>query len=188
MIADGPSSQVAGTYLHAGYSTGPVREWPDVGSAPGDSTARLRAVRVRGHDGHIVHTVDIRQTFAVEIEIDVLEEGWVLIPAFVLVNQEGVHLFEAFDLDPDWRRRPRQVGRYVVTGWVPGNLLAEGSFFVSPACISLVPHRVQFYVEEVAGFQVMDSLAGDSARGDFTGDMLGVMRPMLKWTTSYHNR
>jgi lipopolysaccharide transport system ATP-binding protein len=32
---------------------------------------------------------------------------------------------------------------------------------------------------------VADSLEGDSARGDWTGHMPGVMRPMLKWTTRY---
>ncbi len=188
VIADGPSAQVASTYLHAGYSSGPEKVWSDMATAPGDATARLCAVRVKGHDGQVVHTIDIRQSFAVEMEIEVLESGFVLSPAFVIVNQEGVQLFEAFDLDPDWRKRPRPSGRYVVTGWVPGNLLAEGSFFVSPACFSLVPHRVQFYEQEVVSFQVLDSLEGDSARGDFTGDMVGVVRPMLKWTTEYRPR
>ena len=30
---------------------------------------------------------------------------------------------------------------------------------------------------------VKDSLEGDSARGDWTGHMPGVVRPMLRWTT-----
>ena len=185
VIADGPASHVASTYLHAGYSAGPIKEWDDIEKAPGDETVRLRAVRVRGCDGKVTHAVDIRQAFALELEIDVLRPNLILSPCVVLVNQEGVELFEAFDLDPDWRRRPRPTGRYVSTAWVPGNLLAEGSFFVSPACISQMPYREQFYEREVIAFQIVDSLAGDSARGDFTGDMLGVVRPMLKWSTKY---
>lgn len=186
IIADGPASQVASAYLHAGYNAGSVKEWNDLSSAPGDATVRLRSVRVKGLNGKLSSTIDIRQAFAVEMEIEVLEPNYVLTPAFVLVNQEGVQVFEAFDLDPDWRRRPRSVGRYVTTAWVPGNLLAEGTFFVSPACFSLVPHRVQFYEQEVIAFQVLDDLQGDSARGDFSGDMVGVVRPLLKWTTEFN--
>ncbi len=188
VIADGPSAQVASAYLYAGYSSGPTREWSDVNKSPGDSTVRLRAVRVKSQDGNAAHVIDIRHAFVLEMEIEVFEAGFVLIPAFVLGNQEGVHLFEAFDLDPEWRKRPRQIGRYVVRAGVPGNLLAEGSFFVSPACFSLVPHRVQFYEQEVCSFQILDNLEGDSARGDFTGDMVGVMRPMLNWSTEYYAR
>jgi lipopolysaccharide transport system ATP-binding protein len=34
-------------------------------------------------------------------------------------------------------------------------------------------------------FQVIDSLDGDSARGDWAGRWTGVVRPALKWTTQY---
>jgi lipopolysaccharide transport system ATP-binding protein len=188
LVADGQAAQVVGTYLHAGFSSQAEKEWSDITHAPGDRTARLRAVRVKNLDGQIADTIDIRQAFAVEMEFEVLEPHALLTPCFVLVNQEGVHLFESFDLDPDWRRRPRPVGRYVSTGYIPGNLLAEGSFFVSPACISLEPHHVQFYVEEAIAFQIVDGLHGDSARGDFLGEMLGVVRPLLKWTTHFSPR
>jgi lipopolysaccharide transport system ATP-binding protein len=32
---------------------------------------------------------------------------------------------------------------------------------------------------------VIDSLDGDSARGDYAGHMPGVIRPLLNWTTSF---
>jgi lipopolysaccharide transport system ATP-binding protein len=34
-------------------------------------------------------------------------------------------------------------------------------------------------------FQVIDSLDGDSARGDYAGPFPGVVRPLLQWTTSF---
>ncbi|MGE3153657.1 MAG: ABC transporter ATP-binding protein [Nitrospiraceae bacterium] len=185
LVADGPAAQVVGTYLHANFSSKAEKEWDDPAQAPGDGTACLCAVRVKNLDGKVVETIDIRQAFSIEVEFEVLRSNIALTPCFVLVNQEGVHVFESFDLDPDWRGRPRSVGRYVSTGYIPGNLLSEGSFFVSPACISLDPHHIQFYVEEAIAFQVVDGMHGDSARGDFLGEMLGVVRPLLKWTTRY---
>jgi lipopolysaccharide transport system ATP-binding protein len=117
------------------------------------------------------------------MEFDVLTPGWVLTPSFVLTNAEGLDLFESFDLDPEWRKRPRPVGRYRATVRIPGNFLAEGTFFLSPACFSIAPQQVQFYEREVVAFQVIDRMEGDSMRGDHPGDMLGVIRPQLTWTT-----
>jgi lipopolysaccharide transport system ATP-binding protein len=36
-------------------------------------------------------------------------------------------------------------------------------------------------------FQVVDSLDGDSARGDYAGPIPGAVRPLLEWTTRYEN-
>jgi lipopolysaccharide transport system ATP-binding protein len=47
------------------------------------------------------------------------------------------------------------------------------------------PVVVQFHEREAVAFQVVDSLDGGSARGDFAGTIPGVVRPMLKWTTSF---
>src|SRR4029079_3254350 len=43
----------------------------------------------------------------------------------------------------------------------------------------------QFFAREVVAFQVVDSLDGDSARGDVADHMDGVVRPMLRWNTQY---
>ena len=36
---------------------------------------------------------------------------------------------------------------------------------------------------DAVSFHVQDPGEGDSARGDFTGQWKGVVRPLLKWTT-----
>ena len=45
---------------------------------------------------------------------------------------------------------------------------------------SLIAH---FYERDAVAFQIVDSLDGDSARGDYAGPLPGVVRPMLEWTT-----
>jgi lipopolysaccharide transport system ATP-binding protein len=47
------------------------------------------------------------------------------------------------------------------------------------------PNIVHFSEREVVAFQVIDSLDGDSARGDYAGSMPGVVRPLLRWTTRF---
>ena len=183
---DGPSHRVAAAYMTTGVGTSGVREWLALDSAPGDHVVRLCAVRVRSESGEIVDTVDIRQPVGIELEYEVLEDGHVFHPHFGLRNEDGVLLFIAQDVDPSWRRRRRPPGRYVSTGWIPGNLLAEGAMSVGLTLMTLEPEESHLTVRDAVLFRVVDCLtASDTARGDYPRPIGGVMRPLLKWTTSY---
>jgi lipopolysaccharide transport system ATP-binding protein len=94
-----------------------------------------------------------------------------------------VYAFVIADLEPAWRNRPRPAGRYLSTALIPGNLLAEGTFFVGVAVSTFNPETVHFYERDAIAFQVIDSMDGDSARGDYAGPMPGVVRPMVDWQT-----
>ncbi len=186
IFMDGPSHQVVGLHVNEGHCTKALREWPDSREAPGGNVARLRAVRVRAQDGAITETVDIRQPVFIEMEYDVLEPGFMLLPHYNLINEEGVYVFGTNDVDPVWRKRPRPVGRYVSLAVVPGNFFSEGKYLVGAGLITLDPEIGQFYEHEVVGFLVVDSMDGDSARGDYSGKMDGVVRPLLEWNTVFN--
>jgi homopolymeric O-antigen transport system ATP-binding protein len=188
IVQDGPAHEVIATYLNSGLGTSAVREWPEISHAPGGEIVRLRAMRVLLEDGEIADAVDIRRPLQIQMEYDVLKSGYVLLPHLYVSNDEGVCAFGAQDLDDEWRGRKRPAGRYISTVWIPGNLLAEGMFFVDANMIALDPFIFQYQSRSAVAFMVTDSLEGDSARGDWTGHMPGVVRPMLKWTTQYRPR
>lgn len=183
VLQDGPSHEVVSTYLGSGLGTTAAREWPVNAKAPGNEIVRLRAVRVIAEDGRVNQAVDIRLPVGIEMEFEVLRDGYVLVPNFHFTNEEGVTAFIASDHDPAWRRKPRNSGRYISTAWLPGNLLAEGTLIVSSAISTMDPLAVHFFERDVVAFQVIDSLDGDSARGDYAGPIPGVMRPLLRWET-----
>ena len=182
---DGPSHQAVGLYLGSGAGTNAAREWTDVSVAPGNDVVRLRAVRVRSRDGQITETVDIRCPVGIEMEFDVLEAGHVLVPGYHFINQEGVCVFVASEYEPEWHRRPRPAGRFTSTAWIPGNFLSEGPLIITATMATLEPFRPHFFERDAVAFQVVDTLDGDSARGDYTGPMPGIVRPMLNWTSQF---
>ena len=92
-------------------------------------------------------------------------------------------MFGSIDNDPDWRERPRPVGSYTSTVEIPGNFLSSGRFYVNAALQTLKPMTTQFYERSVIAFQVIDRSGWDTARGIFTGEMGGAVRPSLKWST-----
>jgi lipopolysaccharide transport system ATP-binding protein len=184
LCQDGPTHEVVKAYMNLGLGSISVREWLDADKAPGGEIARLRAVRVRTEDGECTDHIDIRKPVGLEMEYEVLKPGYKLQSSFGLYNDEGVHLFEAIDLDPVWRGRARPLGRYRSTAWIPGNYLAEGTMFVNVDLSTTDPWIVQCIERQAVAFQVIDSADGDSARGDWAGPMSGVVRPLLRWDTA----
>ncbi|HEX8852998.1 MAG TPA: hypothetical protein VF754_05900, partial [Pyrinomonadaceae bacterium] len=185
VLRDGPSHEVVGAYLSSGLGTTAAREWPEPEKAPGNDIVRLRAVRVRAEDGTITAAMDIRRPIGIEMEFDVLKDGHVLVPNCHFVNEEGVLVFVAAEHGTPWQRQPRPVGRYFSTVWIPENFLAEGTIIVSAAVSTLDPVTVHFFERDAVAFQVLDDLGGDSARGDYGGQMPGVVRPLLRWTARF---
>jgi lipopolysaccharide transport system ATP-binding protein len=92
--------------------------------------------------------------------------------------------FHVVDTSPEAQWRPKQVGVYRTTGWLPGNFLSEGTLIVGVALSTLDPVVIHFNERDCLAFQVVDSLDGNSARGSFAGNLPGVVRPMLEWTTT----
>ncbi|HMP04614.1 MAG TPA: ABC transporter ATP-binding protein [Gemmatales bacterium] len=181
IVGDGPAAQIVGQYLGSTAGTTAQRAWPDPDTAPGNETARLRGVRLVADPGPGLEAVDIRRPVGIEIAFDVLTPGRVIVPNLELFNEEGLCVFVAGDVTSPWRDEPRPAGRHVATAWIPGNFLAEGRFVVGVALSTLDPVRVHAQCREAIGFQVVDGLAGDSARGDYAGPMPGVVRPLLRW-------
>jgi len=184
LVKDGPSHEVIGAYMHSESGTPARREWRDVKSAPAGEVARLRSEQVSNARGQVSESIDIREPVHIEMEYEVLRAGTVLLPFFLFFNEEGIMAFAANDLDPHWRGRARPAGEYRSVVEIPGNLLAEGMLFVSAGMVTDAM-ITQFYEPESVAFNVIDSLDGNSARGDYAGHMHGVMRPMLKWRTHF---
>jgi lipopolysaccharide transport system ATP-binding protein len=186
LLADGPTNKIVAQYLHEGTNTTSERYWTDVSKAPGGDISRLNGVRIKDENGETTATIDIRKPVGFEMTYEVMDDGYTLMPHFYLMNTDGVCVFPTFDISPEWRKKKRLKGRYTATAWVPGNFLAEGSFFVTAAMITMAPHTIcQFLEREAVSFQVVDSMEGDSARGDWAKEVVGVVRPLLNWETDF---
>lgn len=185
LIDDGPTDRVVNAYLHAGRDTTRLREWNDLETAPGNDVVRLCAVRISSKDGDFRNALDIRKPVGLEMEYEVLTGGHQLMPYYTIYNEDGMILFSAIDQDAEWMDQKRPPGRFISRAWIPGNLLTEGSFYVRATMRTTERKKRHFDEQEVVAFSVMDSVEGDSARGEWVGRMRGVIRPLLEWETSY---
>jgi lipopolysaccharide transport system ATP-binding protein len=185
IIMDGPSQEVVSTYLHSDKGIATSTEWTNLKNAPGNDSVRLCAVRIKESDGGVSENFDIRRPVRIEMEYEVFCSDEMMLPYLTLTNEEGVRIFSAVDLDPTWNSRPRKKGRYISTAWIPGNFLSEGLHFVGAAMKTTAQRGRYFYEREAVAFRVIDTLSDESARGQYSGRLSGVVRPQLRWETQF---
>jgi lipopolysaccharide transport system ATP-binding protein len=182
--ADGPAYEIVSRYLRGDHATSAEKTWAP-SQAPGNEIVRLRSAKIQTEGGQAADSFDIRELLCVEMEFDVLQPGHILVPGFHFFTETGAIAFQSMDQSPGWKRRPRPAGRFVSTARIPGNFLAEGQMVVGVSVITARPKRIHFFEQNALAFHIVDSLDGDTARGDFAGHMPGVVRPLLQWTTQF---
>lgn len=180
---DASATEVVGNYLNSQTATVSERFWQNADDAPGNDTVILRGVRVTEENGKPNSTFDIRYPVVVEITYEVLRENQILMPDLRIYNDQGICVFTSHDLDEHWRSTPRSKGVYQSRAEIPGNFLAEGNFFVTVSATTYEPLNRHFDERDAVAFIVADSLDGNSARGDYAGQMDGIVRPILEWNT-----
>jgi lipopolysaccharide transport system ATP-binding protein len=182
IIEDAPATQVTRTYLTSGVGTVAIRQWSDARTAPGDDVARLRAVRVIDQEGQAADVLDIRAPVGIEITYEVLDSSKDLVANFVVNNEDGYCICHPHDWENIQGDRKRHTGIQTRTAWIPGNLLAEGTFTVGVAVSSYNPPLAHCGEQDAVAFQVTDPMEGSSSRHNYTGPFPGLVRPLLRWT------
>ena len=184
IVMDGDTHSVSTHYLNSHPDTSAERFWQNPESAPGDETARLKAVRIL-QDGVVTGIADIRRPLTFEMEYWSLKQDLRLMVAANFFNNEGVLLFVSADLqETDWRG-PRPMGTYLSRCEVPGNYFAEGIVRVLAEVCTREPDWKSHVREvDIVSFNVVDLGEPGSVRDGWQRSLAGVVRPMLPWKTT----
>lgn len=179
VAAFGPAEDVVATYLGNDGSGAGERRYPDPAHAPGDSTVRLRSLRVCSRAGATLRNVDIGCEFGIEVQYDVLERA-PLFPSLIVYNQWWPLLWTTDTTSP-FHGRDREPGRYVETAWIPANFMTAGPMRITACMHSFRPYRVHFQEPDAVTFQAIETSGG--SRGQYPAYIEGATRPLLPWTS-----
>lgn len=183
VAADGPVAKVAGIYAGGTNGESPTEvDFRVRGQPPGSEHVRLLSARLIG-DQPGSPTIDIRRSFSLELDFEVLTDRYPLHPNVHLFNEEGACVFITSDGYLREYQRPRVPGVYRSVVTIPGNFMSEGMFSVDVAISTLDPVIVHVLERGLFSFRIHDPGEGDSMRGIFAGPIPGAIRPMLPWKT-----
>lgn len=181
IVSEGTASEVVRDYLNSSWGVTSEKDFTqNLEEAPASDAVRLKRIRVVDENGKTNSSFDIRRKIGIETTYDVLKEGFILLPGFEIFNEERIQLFTVHDVSKEWQRQQKEKGEYVSTVWIPANFMAEGAFFVNFEISNYVPIlKRHFQLIDAVSFDVVDSLEGNTARGDYGGKMEGLIRPIL---------
>lgn len=173
----GPTRDVVSAYFAIGDKGAGERTWAP-SKAPGNEKMRLRSVRIRGTNGEVTGAVDIRYSFDIEVETEVLHPLPQVRVVFRLSTSSGEAVLTSADsADAQWSEMTRYSGIYLSRCRIPGDFLNEGSYLISVSAD--VPFIEVFFVEDTAlAFQV-NQTGGVSGR--YPERWPGIVCPRLEW-------
>jgi len=151
---------------------------------PGGDVVRILAARLRGDDGNLVRKVLTSEGIHVEVEYEVISEGYHLRPGCTVCDERGNVIFWTGDTSESHRSRAAQPGRHRTGFTIPPHFLAPSkiifNFGVADAGISgqgyaQAPNALSLLVE--------DDLRDTLIRGAYQGVIGGFVRPKFDWKT-----
>jgi lipopolysaccharide transport system ATP-binding protein len=184
LLREGPTHDLVNTYAATSQCRIGGMEWPE-SQAPGDDCARLRRVRLVSCANETKSAVETSEPFGIEVVFDVLVDGLAPFPVIRLYNEWGTEVVWTTDSSSPSHGDPRPVGQYQATAQFPANFLAEGTLTVSASLCSIEPEVTHFQEPDAVQFQVLDSLGERGSRGQFTGYIGGLVRPLLRWSEKF---
>jgi lipopolysaccharide transport system ATP-binding protein len=180
IMAEGNPAQVVASYLQMSFSNLTEQVWSDIRTAPGNDRVRLRRVCVRPAKGDSSPVITMRTPIIMEFQFWNLLPETHLILNFQLINEQGTVAFASNPTDQSgWHGRPSPVGLFRSRCYIPGDLLKAGQYRVLLSVIKNDSYLIYKH-EDALVFEVQDSA---ELRRGWYGEMVGIVRPLLKWTT-----
>ena len=148
--------------------------------APGNDTIRLRRVYPVDKNMRRAEYGYINQCVGICFEYEVLHDTHPFTHGMNLFNSNGVHIFTSHDNHP-YPQETIRAGFYRTCVWIPSNLLQEGEYTVSFACMEYNPFRVLFHAMDLIKLDMEDVVDTDTRNSNYRDNLPGLIRPYLEW-------
>ena len=155
-------------------------EW-EGSNAPGSNEIKIRKAYFINEGLCKVNVGYVNELLGLTFEYDVLYDIPYFTHSINIFNSEDVHVFTSHDNNEYLSSSLVCKGKYKTTVWIYKNLLQEGEFVVSFACMRYNPFTVLFHELNILKIHVLDSKIDSSRNFNYTGELPGIVRPRLDW-------
>ncbi len=146
--------------------------------APGDDVIILLSSEVVDNKGNNKANFLIYEKIGIKIAFEIKKFTNDIILGLNLYNQRDVHILSSHQTE---KIKEYQPGIFETIVWFPQNFLSEGIHYCGVAAMSYRPFKVRFHDIKKFTFNISDDQKNLSARGEYTGEFPGVIRPILEW-------
>jgi lipopolysaccharide transport system ATP-binding protein len=153
----------------------------DVKKLSNNKFVQLVEAKVLNSNDKISANHYISNEVKVEFTYKILVDNVKYTHGFNLFNNQNIHILSSHDKDSKTLNLPISKGTYKRTVIIPANLLSEGGYSCSFAIMKYKPFHVEINENQVVGFNVIDEINNKKIRGEYSGRIPGIIRPVLNW-------
>jgi len=159
-------------------------QWDNLESSPGKNGFKLLSVEILDTEGKSLNIVNVENPIIIRIKY--LTQIPQLKFRIALSLYCGANC--AFASVEPLETVRIEAGYYCSELTIPGNFLAERDYGINLSVFSSAGSKIHFcQMANVIVFQTYDPVTGNSARGDYTQGLEGIVRPLLGWKTRFLN-
>lgn len=167
-------------YLSFNEELSSERIWDDR-NPPGNEQIKLRKAYFVDSHGNKLAMAFINQEIGFCVEYEVLEDIPFFTHSINVFNETEVHLFTSHDDHAYERSAEIKRGRYRTIVWLPADLLQDGDFEFSFACMRYNPFIILFHERRIVRLKMMDTIHSATRHENYREGLPGLIRPKLKW-------
>ncbi|MEO5947348.1 MAG: ABC transporter ATP-binding protein [Chitinophagaceae bacterium] len=180
MINKGETGQIINEYVSGHLQTNAETNWSE-GIFSYNKELKLNRAFLHNNACEVLARFDTTESIGLTFEYEVLSANTQFTHGINLYNQENQHIFSSHDVTSALNNSKKETGNYKTSAWIPGNLLPEGIFSISIALFSQNPVDILIHEHEVLSFEIYTDFSKMNARGNYTKDFPGIVRPLIKW-------
>jgi lipopolysaccharide transport system ATP-binding protein len=179
IIAHDYTSKVIDIYLKSDFGTTSFKQWES--SKSGHKIVKILEVRAHNTSFELKENFQITESIGISMIYEVMESGNKIHSAFNFYDRNGINIFDSHENNTNHYCNKKNKGVYETTVWVPKNLFSEGVILIGVALITHDPFVIHFHEKDSIAFNMIDNLNNSPTRGDYVGNLPGIIRPLLKW-------
>lgn len=180
IIDQGSTEKIISLYVAKHLETNAEVTWAN-GSHSYNNEVTLYKAWLHDGSGLTRSRYDTTEKLGISMDYEVMKDDIAFTHGINVFNQEQVNIFNSHDVTTGNGDRRKKKGRYTATVWIPGNLLPEGIFSISVAIFLPNPLDVLIHEQNKLSFEMYTDFSKLSARGNYSDDFPGVVRPLLNW-------
>ncbi len=175
VFASGDTSDIVNLYLST-ENTFVTEVTFEEDKRPGNEVAVLHSARVIDEQKNIMSSASVNQSIGIEMEYEVLVEGYLPVPNIHMFTIKSEHVFVSSETS---KQELGNVGMHKSIMWIPANLLNQGTYIFNIALSDFTPVKNHFNVKEALSLEVIEDIGERDT--DFVKTIPGIIRPKLKW-------
>ena len=147
-----------------------------------DNVAIMNSIKIKNEEGNIFDIITVRDSLFIEVEYEILKEGFNPMPQVNLISMKGEVVFVGNCPE----KTDFSIGKYKAVMKIPADFLNAGGYYFDFKIATMNPYKSHYNAEGMP-INVIEDLESPTKAGYTGSEIPGVIRPLFEWSNEKIN-